>query len=76
MLASSGALPRCDSLPVALSTAKLATVKGSLRSAAYRKRRSGLSAKGILVGDGLSVPGIATLSINSSSPLARFIDRV
>ena len=29
---------------------------------------------GMLVGDGVSAPGIATLSIRSRSPLARFID--
>ena len=40
------------------SIAKLAIVNGSLRSAAYRNRRSGLSASGMLVGDGSSAPGI------------------
>ena len=60
-------------MPVPLSIAKLATVNGSLRNAAYRKRRSGLSASGMLVVDGLSLPGTGVLSIRSSSPLARFI---
>ena len=74
MLASSGALSRWVSLPLAGSIAKLTIVNGSLRSAAYRKRRSGLSASGMLVGDGSSAPGIATFSISSRSPLARSID--
>jgi hypothetical protein len=38
MLAVSGALAMWLSLPVALSMPKLASVNGSLRIAAYRKR--------------------------------------
>ena len=49
------------SLPLCGSIAKLTTVNGSLRSAAYRNRRSGLSASGMLVGDGSSAPGISDL---------------
>src|SRR3954468_14475517 len=71
MLASSGPIYTGANLPLSPSIAKVITVNGSLRSAAYRNRRSGLSASGMLVGDGASAPGISIFSISSTSPLAR-----
>ena len=53
--------------------AKLDAGKLSLRNAAKRKRWSGVTAIGMLEGDGFCVPGTATLSIAVSSPLSRFI---
>ena len=73
MLSASGVVATCASRPVARSIAKLDAGKSSLRNAAKMKRRSGVTAIGMLAGDGLSVPGTATLSIIVSSPLSRFI---
>src|SRR4051794_21020849 len=74
MLASSGTLCRWVSLPLSGSIVKPTIVYGSLRSAAYRNRRSGLSASGMLVGEGSPAPGMSIFSISSTSPLARSSD--
>ena len=73
MLSSSGASPRWLSRPFAASIAKLAMVNGSLRSAMWRKRRSGESAIGALVAD--DAAGTAIVATGSSSPLSRSIAR-
>ena len=75
MLAGSGASPSRLSAPSAGSIAKLTTAIGSLRRAAYRKRRQGLTASGITVPPTSAVPSgarVPSAAIDSSerSPLS------
>ena len=75
MLSCNGVVARWLSRPLAWSIAKLDAGNGSLRSAAIKTRLSGVTAIGMLVGDGLPVPGTDTLSSSVSPPLSRFIVR-
>jgi hypothetical protein len=78
MLSASGASPSFFSLPLAPSMAKLTTRKGCERSAAYRKRLSGLTAIGITVpptftdSTGFSVPWPRSSSRTEISWLSAF----